>query len=165
MNTFESFDPTSRVWVYQSNRVLLPAEVTAINNKATLFTDQWTAHQQLLKAAFDIRHNLFLIFCVDEHPAAASGCSIDKSLHLVQQLEKDFNIRLLDRMMAAYRNGEDTIPFNVKDLSFLYADAVIADDTIVFNNLVTNLGELNTQWHVPLRKSWMAQMLAPVPSK
>jgi hypothetical protein len=165
MNSFHSFDPASRVWVYQCNRILTPAEVTAIYQKATAFTDQWTAHQQLLKAAFDIRYNLFLIFCVDQRTATASGCSIDKSLHLVQQLEKDFNIRLLDRMMTSYMHNEEAIPFNVKELNTLYAGGVITDDTLVFNNLVSTLHELNTGWHIPLKQSWMMQALTPAVSK
>lgn len=160
MNLFEGFDPQSRIWVYQCNRILTPAEVVAINNKATIFTDQWTAHQQLLKAAFEIRHNLFLIFCVDEQSASASGCSIDKSLHLVQQIEKEFNIRLLDRMMVAYMQGQEATPFVIKNLSQLYSGKAIDDDTPVFNNLVTTLEELNTKWMVALKFSWMAQLLS-----
>ncbi len=165
MIVFDSFNPSSRVWIYQCNRILTLAEVAEINNKAIVFTNQWTAHQQLLKATFEIRYNLFLIFCVDEQSALASGCSIDKSLHLVQQLEKDFDIRLLDRMMAAYRDGDVAVPFNLRDFQSLYTKSVLTEETIVYNNLVTSIAELNTKWMTPLKHSWMAQLLAPVTSK
>ena len=64
MNSFEHFDPLSRIWVYESTRLLTPSEVLIISDKVTQFTDQWTAHQQLLKAGFEIRNNLFLVFFV-----------------------------------------------------------------------------------------------------
>ena len=161
MNLFETFPASSRVWIYQCNRVLLPSEVAEICARTTVFTEQWTAHQQLLKADFDIRYNLFLIFCVDEKTAAASGCSIDKSLHLVQQLEKDYNIRFLDRMMTAFLISDAAIPFNIKELNTLYASGAVANDTMVFNNLANTLLELNANWIVTLEQSWMAQMLTP----
>ena len=86
---FNDFNSESRVWVYQSSRLLLPSEVTAIDTRITAFTNQWTAHQLLLKAGFEIQYDMFLIFCVDERTAQASGCSIDKLFHQVQQIEKD----------------------------------------------------------------------------
>ncbi len=159
MNLFETFPASSRVWIYECNRVLLPSEVAEISARATAFTAQWTAHQQLLKADFDIRYDLFLIFCVDENSAAASGCSIDKSLHLVKQLEKDYNIRFLDRMMTAFLLGDEAVPFNVKELNTLYTKGAIADDTLVFNNLANTVLDLNANWIVPLKQSWMMQML------
>ena len=162
MNSFEHFDPLSRIWVYESTRLLTPSEVLIISDKVIQFTDQWTAHQQLLKAGFEIRNNLFLVFCVDEKNAAASGCSIDKSLHIVQQLEKDYNISLLNRMMSAYKVGEEVIPFNLKDLNQFFSDGVITSHTLVFDNLVNTLADLNNKWMIPLNQSWMMQMMKPV---
>ena len=103
---------------------------------------------------------MFLIFCVDERTAQASGCSIDKLFHQVQQIEKDFNIRLIDRRIAAYKSGDKAIAFNLKDLNMLYSDGIINDDTLMFNNLVSTLDELNKKWLVPLKESWMAQLIA-----
>ncbi len=157
---FNDFNSDSRVWVYQSDRLLLPSEVTDINKRINTFTNQWTAHQLMLKAGFEIQYGMFLIFCVDERTAQASGCSIDKLFHQVQQLEKDFNIRLIDRKIAAYKSGDKAIAFNIKDLNMLYSDGIINNDTLMFNNLVSTLDEFNKKWLVSLKESWMSQLIS-----
>lgn len=162
MNTFQNFSLSSRIWIYQSNRELTSEEANEISQIAGQFTEQWTAHQQLLKTAFDLRYNLFLIFCVDES-TAASGCSIDKSLHLVQQLEKKFNIRLLNRQMGAYFSEGEAIPFSLLKINDLYQSAIINDQTTVADNLVNTLGDFNARWQIPFHQSWMKQFIkAPV---
>ena len=57
----------------------------------------------------EIRYNRFIILIVDESHAGASGCSIDKSVHFMQQLEQEYGINLFDRFNLAYRNGEEIL--------------------------------------------------------
>lgn len=152
------FSENSRVWVYQSDKKLTDNEVLEIKVLLDNFTTIWTAHNNQLKAKAEIRYNRFLILVVDESQAGASGCSIDKSVNFMKQLQDQFNINLFDRFNLAYREGEEILSAGRNDFEALLKHGKIGTETIVFNNLVQNLTELQTKWEVPFKDSWHIQL-------
>ncbi len=82
---FKELPESSRVWIYQANRSLSEQELQEINTKLEDFITQWTAHGANLKASFEIRYKRFIILALDQELNAASGCSIDASVHFIQQ--------------------------------------------------------------------------------
>ena len=152
------FSQNSRVWVYQSDRKLSDAEVQQIQRQLDDFTTGWTAHNSQLKAKAEIRYNRFLILIVDESQAGTSGCSIDKSVHFMQYLEQEFGIKLFDRFNLAYRDGEEILSAPRHDFESLIKHGDINTQTVVFNNMVQNLAELQTKWEVPFKDSWHIQL-------
>ena len=144
----------SRIWIYQSNRALSEQEISAIEGSTKQFLETWTAHDNALRASFEILHHHFLIIMIDKNYTAASGCSIDKSVHFVQSLEKEYQITLMDRMLFAYMNDDKVDVVSKKEFSNLLSNGTVNDDTIVFNNLVETKGELYKNWQVPLKQSW-----------
>ena len=152
------FSENSRVWIYQSDKKLTGEQVQQIQQHLDNFTTQWTAHNNQLKAKAEIRYNRFLVLIVDETQAGASGCSIDKSVHFMKQLEEHFNINLFDRFNLAYRDGEEVLSLPRAQFEELIKSGKLNKDSIVFNNLVQNLSELNTKWEVPFKDSWHIQL-------
>jgi len=152
------FSENSRVWVYQSNKKLDDAQVIELQAAIDNFTTGWTAHNNQLKAKGEIRYNRFIILIVDESQAGASGCSIDKSVHFMKQLEQHFEINLFDRFNLAYRSGEEILSVPRNTFEELLTNKTINADTTVFNNMVQNLSELQTKWEVPFRDSWHVRM-------
>ena len=96
------FSPDSRVWVYICNRNLLEEESTALQQQLDTFCRQWTAHNQALMATAEVFENQFVVLMVDETHAGASGCSIDKSVHFLEQLGESLNIDFFERMRFAW---------------------------------------------------------------
>ena len=86
MTTPEQLAAASKVWMYQSSRPLSPEEQQRINVEMQAFARQWTAHNQQLKAWGGVLEDRVLVLMVDETVAGASGCSIDKSVHFMQDL-------------------------------------------------------------------------------
>ena len=154
VNLHMQFSENSRVWVYQADRELSPTEVEQIQEQLNAFTFSWTAHNNQLKAKAEVRYNRFLILIVDESQAGASGCSIDKSVHFMQHLEQEFNISLFDRFNLAYREGGQILSAPRHAFEDLIKQNSINKQTIVFNNMVQNLAQLETQWEVPFKDSW-----------
>jgi hypothetical protein len=152
------FSDNSRVWIYQSNRELTAAESADIQQQLNSFTTGWTAHNNQLKAKAEIRYNRFLILVVDESQAGASGCSIDKSVHFMQHLEQQFGINLFDRFNLAYRDGDSVLSAPRAAFEQLIKQNTITGQTIVFNNLVQTLADLQTKWEVPFNDSWHKQL-------
>ena len=151
----EKMPEDARVWVYQSNRELTTEEVEKISFLTKEFLNTWTAHNQELNASFEIRYHIFLIILIDGKHALASGCSIDKSIHFIQNIERQFTISLLDRQIVALKEAGKINLLKRKDFEKMI-EKEISLDTIVFNNLVQTKHELNTKWEIPIRESWHA---------
>jgi hypothetical protein len=154
------FSQNSRVWVYQSDKQLNDADVIKLQIMLDNFTTGWTAHNNQLKAKAEIRYNRFIILIVDESQAGASGCSIDKSVRFMKDVEQQFGINLFDRFNLAYRNGEEILSVPRHTFEGLISNKAIGTDTIVFNNTVQNLNELETKWEVPFKDSWHVQLFS-----
>ena len=152
------FSEQSRVWIYQSDRELYEDEVKQLHEILNKFAAEWTAHNHQLKAKAEIRYNRFLILIVDENQAGASGCSIDKSVNFIKRLEQEFGIKLLDRFNLAYREGEKVLSAPRDEFEDLLRSGKINSNTIVYNNLVQNLEQLETKWEVPFKESWHNQL-------
>jgi hypothetical protein len=159
MNSIKQMPPDARVWVYQSNRNLSDAEVSTINTAGLSFTSDWTAHGASLKASFDLLYNRFVVIAVDEHQASASGCSIDKAVHFVKGLEKQFNLNFFDRMQVAFRNGNEIDSCSLSEFEKLATQNQVNESTIVFNNMVDSKSAFDSEWEVPLKQSWQNRVL------
>ncbi len=152
------FSEQSRVWIYQSDKELYDEQAKQLLGQLNDFAAEWTAHNHQLKAKAEVRYNRFLILIVDESQAGASGCSIDKSVNFMKKLEQQFGISLFDRFNFAYREGEKVLSAPRHEFEEMLKNKKINTDTIVFNNLVQNLTELENKWEVPFKDSWHKQL-------
>jgi hypothetical protein len=152
------FSENSRVWIYQSNKELMADQTARLESQLNAFAQNWTAHNNQLKATGIVQYNRFIMLVVDENQAGASGCSIDKSVRFMKELESEYQINLFDRFNLAYRDGEEIKSVSRNDFEELIKAGTITENTIVFNNLVQTLTELNTKWEVPLKDSWHVQL-------
>ena len=89
---FSDLPEQARVWIYPSSRVFSAEEKTLISSKLDVFLSQWAAHGTPLKTAYDLPYNHFIVIGLDEEVPGASGCSIDASVHLIQEIEQAFDL-------------------------------------------------------------------------
>ncbi len=151
---FEEMPDHSRIWIYQSNRKFSDEEVQVIEQKLQEFTEQWVAHSTPLQTSFTVRYNRFIVLVVDQEVHAASGCSIDASVRVIQDLEKQFEVDLMDKMNVTFRTGEFIAYKDLADFKKMAKSKAVSAETIVFNNLVNDLGEFKDFWEVPAAESW-----------
>lgn len=151
---FESLPETARVWIYQANRTFTEEEMKSLKAELEQFLQQWTAHGADLKAGFATPYNRFIVIGLDQQQAAASGCSIDASVHFIQSLEKKYGVTLLDRMNVSYKQGEYIAYKPLDEFRKMAKAKAVSPKTIVFNNLVNNKYEYEQDWEVPASESW-----------
>lgn len=155
-----SFSPQSRVWIYQSNRRFSSVEQTEILKKLESFTNQWKAHGNELLAQAEIRYGFFIILTVDETQANVTGCSIDSSVRIIKEIEQEYNVDLFNRFNIAYKVNDTVVVNSKEDFETLVNIKQVTTDTIVFNNMVQTLSELNEKWEVPFQNSWHSTVFA-----
>lgn len=154
---FSSLPQTARIWIYQCNRSFTLDEIQEISNKLQTFLEGWTAHGADLKAAFEIRYKRFIVIGLDQNQQLASGCSIDASVHFIQQLETAFKVDLLDKLNVSYKQGDYIAYKPLKEFKKMVKDKAISKNTIVFNHLVQTKAEYLDFWEVPAAESWHAR--------
>lgn len=154
---FTSLPDDARVWIYQANRPFTQEELEQLKPQMNAFLSQWTAHGSDLSAGVDYPYNRFIIIGLNQENAAATGCSIDASVHFIQSIEKAFQIDLLDKMNVTFKNGEFLAYKDLMAFKKMAKDKSVTKKTIVFNNLVTTVGEYREFWEIPASDSWHAR--------
>ncbi len=156
---FNDLSETSRVWIYQANRSFSLDELDEIKLKLDQFIAQWTAHGADLKAGYEIKYKRFITIGLDQGMNAATGCSIDASVHFIQELEKAYTVDLMDKMNVSYKQGEFVAYKPLADFKKMAKNRSVSPNTIVFNNLVTNIAEYRTNWEIQAKDSWHNRFL------
>ena len=155
---FDQLPQDAKIWIYQANRKITGDEEKIMSEEVGQFLSEWEAHGNPLKSSFLFSSHYFLIIGVDEAMNKASGCSIDKSVKMVQELEKEHDISFLDRSNVAFmeKNGKEghikVIPIGeIKNKIF---NREISEDAFLFNNLVNTKNELEKNWIIPAKEGW-----------
>ena len=65
----------------------------------------------------------------------------------------------MDKMNVSYKQGDFIAYKTLIDFKKMAKDKAVSKNTIVFNNLVTNIAELNENWEVPASESWHSRFL------
>jgi len=156
---FSEMPAHSRLWIYQTDRLLNEVEIQQVTTQIQQFVNQWTSHQNALRASGEFLHGYFLILAVDEQSAGASGCSIDKSVAFVQSLEKQLAVDFFNRWNFIFAKNNQLHLADKTTFADLYQNAEIDANTLVFNNLIAKKADLETNWQVPIAKSWHARFV------
>jgi hypothetical protein len=157
----EDFDNSSRVWIYQSNRLLTMSEALRLEEYLEQFVAEWKSHGQKVKGFGTLFFGQFIILMADETASGVSGCSTDSSVRFIQQMEKAFGIQLLDRQLLAFwhKNKVQTLPLS--QIPYALENQFIHPDTLYFNNLADTKLKLLNEWLLPLKDSWLNRYLQP----
>lgn len=152
---FEEMSSSSRIWIYQSDRKFNEEEVQDISNHLQSFTEGWAAHNLSLKTSFCIKYNHFIILSVDESDTGASGCSIDSSVKTIKEIETKHNLSFFDRLNLAFIINEKVkiTPLNCLEKEIKLEN--INKQSIFFNNLASTIGNLSSNWMIPIEKTWL----------
>ena len=159
MTTYDSLPNSTRVWIYQAQQPFSETALQEIDQHLSNFATSWVSHNNALRAYAKVYHHQFIVLMVDESQAGASGCSIDKSVHFIQQLEQHYKVNLFDRMTFTYKEGDTIKSAHRMDFTKLYKEGKITDDTLVFDNLVNTKAAFDSQWVKPLKDSWHKRMV------
>jgi hypothetical protein len=151
---FNKMPDHARVWVYQTDRNLSDAEVQYIQQTLDFQINNWAAHGAALVGAATVLHKRFVVVSVDENHNQASGCSIDASTNWLKNLGAEMNLNFFDRSVA-YIQGEEIKTVEMLKIKTLVAEGILTPDTLIFNNLVPNMGEFRKAWNVSAGDSWV----------
>ena len=156
---FDELPLQSRIWVFQSHRIMSPSEQSSIDAAVKQFVQKWSTHGVQMFASHVLYHNCFVVIAADEQKQAASGCSIDSFTALFKAFGTQYNLSFFDRFSIAYILKDEVLISNLIEFKKLIADGRITQDTLVFNNLINQRQDLYSKWEIPLKESWQKRYL------
>ncbi len=155
----KNFDDNSRVWVYQSNRHFSVKEALQIQEQLENFSKEWSSHGSAVNSYANLFFRQFIILMADESNVKVGGCSTDSAFRFIKNLEKEYDVQLLDRQTVAFIVNEKIQLEPLADVNFSIENDFITPDTLYFNNTILTKKELLNNWIIPLKDSWLAQRI------
>ena len=153
----ENFSSDSRVWIYQSGRLFTLNEALAIEDLLNDFTGKWLSHGTPVKGAGYLFFGQFIILMADEKATGVSGCSTDSSVRLIKDIEQRFGVNMFDRTTLAFVVKDKVQLLPLSQLQYAFDNRFIDSHTLYFNNLVQTKAELENNWLVPIKDSWLSK--------
>jgi hypothetical protein len=151
----KNFAADSRVWVYQSSRLFSISEALAIEEMLNEFTGNWLSHGAPVKGAAYLFFGQFIILMADERATGVSGCSTDSSVRLIKNIEQRFSVNMFDRTTLAFVINDKIERLPLSQVVYAFDNGFLQPDTLYFNNLVQTKKELEEEWIIPVRNSWL----------
>ncbi len=159
---FDSLPDLARVWIYQSDRKLSEMEQRTISDTLQSFINQWTAHNQPLKASFAVLYDYFVVLAVDESYTGASGCSIDSSVAIILQLSDQLTVDFFNRTTVAFYIDETVNQVGMGELKRKHEEGFWRGDTLAFDNTVLTKGAFLSGWMRKANETWLKRYLSKV---
>lgn len=159
---FNKLPDTARVWVYQANRPLSDTDVSRIDEALRPALNQWAAHGQPLLASAKVIENRFVVVGVDEGFNLPSGCSIDASVHTLQDIGRQIGVDFFDRSAAVRSTDSSVQTYALPAIKAAVENGLITPQTTVFNTLVKTKTEFLESWTIPAIQSWLKRYFKSV---
>jgi len=156
----EDFHPASKVWVYQSSRLFTMSEALQIEEMINQFAQNWVSHGIPVKGAAHLFFGKFVVLIADESATGVSGCSTDSSVRLIKEIEKIFGVNMFDRLALAFIDKDKVQILPMPQLKYAVEQGFITADTLFFNNVVLTKEELENNWIIPVKDSWLAKKIS-----
>jgi hypothetical protein len=149
------FSDDSRVWIFQSNRAFNEQEELEINEQLTNFYVQWQTHGKPVKGWAKLLYKQFIVVMADEKLHGVSGCSTDGMMRIIKSFEQQYQVNLFDRLTITFLINGKAEPLPIQQVKYALSTGFIETDTPLFNNTVESKKRLETEWLIPLNKSWL----------
>jgi hypothetical protein len=153
------FAADSRVWIYQSSRLFTLSEALEIEEALNQFSEKWLSHGAEVEGWANLLFGQFLVIMADESNTGVSGCSTDSSVRFVKSLGEKYGVDFFNRTSLSFLVNEKIQQVPLNQLSYAFENGFIKPDTLYFNNLVQTRSELENNWIIPVKNSWLASRL------
>lgn len=149
------FNEQSKVWIYQSSRLLSISEAFELEPIMKEFVENWKSHGAPVKGFANLFFGQFIVIMADESNTMVGGCSTDSSVHMIKKIEQVFKIDLFNRQSLAFFIKDKVQLLPISQLNYAWENNFIGSETIYFNNTVTTKAGFLNEWLIPIKSSWL----------
>lgn len=151
----DGFPSQTRVWIYQSNRPFTGEEEGEIKRQLQGFYTGWLSHDRPVKAWATVLFDQFILIMADDTMDRLCGSAVDNSIRLIKDMEHQYGISLLNRMLLAFLINDEVEIMRMDQVSQAVNEGRLTKETIFFNNAVSTKAEMEDNWLIPLSSSYL----------
>lgn len=151
------FPPEARVWIYQSTRPFQQKELQEITEQLYQFYAQWMSHNRPVRGWAGVLFDQMIVVMADDTQDRLCGSAVDHSVRVMKSLERQYGVRLLDRVTLGFLRDEKVELLPMTQVAPALAMGKIDADTPFFNHAISTRAELDDQWLVPVKDSWLGR--------
>ena len=149
----------AKVWIYPSSRKFYPNELEEVENKIKTFVESWKSDDENFKASYKFLYNRFIVLVADDENSPLTNADIDTSVSFILGLQQEYEIELLDKMNACFKQGEYVQYKDLKEFKKLLKNKAVTAKSIIFDNLITTKLDFENNWEIPIEESWYNRYL------
>ena len=149
--SYEDLTPEAKVFIYPGGRKFFPDEFTKIEKELSNFCQEFND----IDICFKIEYQRFIVFLISER----TPLNLDQQNMLVgfvQELEKRYDIVLLDKVNVCFKQGPYVQLKEIPDFKALIKNRGVSKKTIVFDHRVNTKIESESFWEVPAGERWLS---------
>lgn len=148
---YEELAEGSRIFIYPASRKFYTEELPLLEERLQSFCESFDGVDLTCKIDYD----RFLVFIVSEQtPLDLNQQNV--LVGFVQELEKEFDLVLLDKVNVFFKQGEYVQLKEIPDFKKLIKNKGVSKKTIVFDLMVNNKYEYEHYSEVPAGESWVS---------
>ena len=149
----------AKVWVYPSSRKFYANEIEGIESKVKTFLESWKSDDENFKVSYQFLYNRFIVLFADDENSSLTNSDIDASVSFILGLQQEYEVELLDKMNACFKQGEFVQYKELKDFKKLLKNKAVTAKSIIFDNLITTKVDFDHNWEIPIEESWYNRYL------
>ena len=96
---------------------------------------------------------------LNENINSASGCSIDKSVNFIKNLQSILKVNFLNRLDVAYKIGNEINSISLLEFQDMIRENKLSKDSIVYNNMIDTKKLYLNNWETTIENSWHKKFL------
>lgn len=150
---FNIISDSSKLWVYGSEKKMTLKQQQYIVYSIGKYLKGWEYHTNPLIAAVTILENRFLIVALDTSEYGVGGCSIDSLQRAIQDVEKELDISLLNRLnvFCKMENEIQCIPSSK-------LKGIVNGDTYFYDLTIQKKSEISS-YLKPIKEGWCKRFI------
>jgi archaellum biogenesis ATPase FlaH len=159
VTAFELIPEEAKIWVFPSSRKFYPQEIETISTTIEEFLNQWQNKNLAITCSFVIKYDRFIIITANDTFEALSLEAHDALTALILKIEHQYDVLLMDKINVCYKQGEFVQYKDLIAFKKLIKAKAVSEKTIVFNNMITVKEELEYNWEVNIKDSWLGRFI------
>jgi len=156
---FKQIPDESKLWIFPSSRKFYPQEIAGLKEKIKAFLSEWDDGESVIKSSYHLEYDRFIIITVDDSQHSLSIQAHDLLITFIQELEKIYQIILMDKINVCYKQGEFVQYKDLIEFKKMMKTKGVSQKTIVFNNMITIKSELKYDWEINIMDSWLGRFV------
>ncbi|WP_372793135.1 ABC transporter ATPase [Lutibacter sp.] len=156
---FTQLPDDAKLWVFPSSRKFYAQEIAGIKEKIEGFLSEWDDQGILIRCSYKLEYDRFIIIAVDDSLNSLSLEAHNLLITFIQELEKELEVVLMDKMNVCYKQGEFVQYKDLIEFKKMMKAKGVSQKTIVFDNMITTKVDFKYNWEINIMDSWLGRFL------